>query len=420
MYKEQKIMDAKIMQAKGLRQWEIAETLGVTERTVRNYLKAPPRKKERKKRASKLDPYRSTVRAIIEENPHYNIELLFEKLVASGYQGKTSILRDCAAKIRKRVLTEAVIRFETMPGQQAQVDWKEFGMQEVNGRQQKLYAFVMALGYSRMPYIQFTADMKTDTLRACHIDAFKYFGGVPKEILYDNMRTAFVPDNDGNFKASRALSELASHYGFVPKRCRVRRPQTKGKVERTIGYLSGNFWARIKTEGTSLVDLNESVLEWIDVVKDKAIGGMNQTRAERFCEEKGHFLPLPQIDLDVRFVATCTVNRESMITWETNRYSVTPELISESVELRIDRRTGEAELFHAGKSLKTFVLEPSGSRKRIFSPEDKEALGKRWRRDRDARQKRESQKITRTAVPKVIVRNPSEYDHFAGTIGGVQ
>jgi transposase len=420
MYKEQKIMDAKIMQAKGLRQREIAETLGVTDRTIRNYLKAPPGKKERKKRSSKLDPYRDTIRAIIDDNPHYNIELLFEKLVASGYQGKISILRDCAAAIRKRVLTEAVIRFETMPGQQAQVDWKEFGMQEVDGRRQKLYAFVMALGYSRMPYIQFTADMKTDTLRACHIDAFRYFGGVPKEILYDNMKTAFVPDGDGSFKPSRALAELAVHYGFVPKRCRVRRPQTKGKVERTIGFLSSNFWARVKTEGNSLADLNKSVLEWVEVIKDKTIGGMNQTRAERFCEEKGHLLSLPKTDLDVRFVSTCTVNRESMITWETNRYSVTPELISESVELRIDRRTGEAELFHAGKSLRTFVLEPSGSRKRIFFPEDKEALEKRWRQDRDARQKRESQKTTRTAVPEVIVRNPSEYDHFAGTIGGVQ
>ena len=134
MYKEQKIMDAKIMQAKGLRQREIAETLDVSERTVRNYLKASPARKDRKKRASKLDPYRKTIRAIIDENPHYNIELLFEKLVASGYQGKISILRDYSATVRKRILSEAVIRFETMPGQQAQVDWKEFGMQEVDGK----------------------------------------------------------------------------------------------------------------------------------------------------------------------------------------------------------------------------------------------------------------------------------------------
>ncbi len=117
MYKEQKIMDAKIMQANGLRQWEIAESLGVSERTVRNYLKSPVLRKERKKRASKLDPYRDTIRAIIDENPCYNIELLYTKLVAADYTGKISILRDFAAQVRKRVLSEAVIRFETMPGQ---------------------------------------------------------------------------------------------------------------------------------------------------------------------------------------------------------------------------------------------------------------------------------------------------------------
>lgn len=122
-------MDAKIMQAKGVRQKEIAKVLGVTDRTVRNYLNTPPGRKARKKRASKLDPYREYIRAIIEENPHYNIELLHKKLAAAGYQGKISILRDYAATLRKRVLSEAVIRFETIPGQQAQVDWKEFGTQ---------------------------------------------------------------------------------------------------------------------------------------------------------------------------------------------------------------------------------------------------------------------------------------------------
>jgi len=420
MYKEQKIMDAKIMQAKGLRQREIAETLDVSERTVRNYLKASPARKDRKKRASKLDPYRKTIRAIIDENPHYNIELLFEKLVASGYQGKISILRDYSATVRKRILSEAVIRFETMPGQQAQVDWKEFGMQEVDGKQRKLYAFVMALGYSRLPYVQFTLDMKTDTLRACHIDAFKYFGGVPREILYDNMKTAFVPDSDGNFKASRSLSELASYYGFIPKRCRVRRPQTKGKVERSIGYLTGNFWERVKTQDLSITELNQSVLQWIDDIKGKTIGGLNQSRTERFKYERDYLLSLPTVDLDVRFATICTVNRESMITWETNRYSVTPDLISDSVELRIDRRTGEAELLHAGRSLRTFVLEPAGCRKRLFFEEDKEAIQKRWRSDRDARTQREARKAVHTAVPEVAIRNPSEYDLFAETAGGVQ
>lgn len=420
MYKEQKIMDAKIMQAKGLRQCEIAQTLGVTERTIRNYLKAPPGRKERKKRPSKLDPYRETVDSFIKEDPHYNIELLYEKLLLAGYQGKISILRDYAATVRKRVLSEAVIRFETIPGQQAQVDWKEHGRQIVDGKATKLYAFVMTLGYSRLPYVQYTTDTKTDTFRACHIDAFRFFGGIPHEILYDNMKTAYRIDGDGTFQPTRSLLELAAHYGFIPKRCRVRRPQTKGKVERAIGYLTGNFWQQVRDDDLEIAELNESVMIWIDRIKHKRIGGMSKSREERFDQEKDALLPLPAVDLDVRLAVVCTVNRESMITWETNRYSVTPELISSSVELRVDRRSGKAELFHAGISFRTFTLEPAGSRQRTIFDDDAEAIMKRWRRDCDAREQRSIRKGARISVPEVIIRNPSAYDQLAEVSGGLQ
>lgn len=420
MYKEQKIMDTKIMQAKGLRQREIAESLGVTERTIRNYLKSPPGKKERKKRASKLDPFRAIVESVIRDNPYYNIELLFQALVKTGYKGKISILRDLAGRIRKGVLSEAVIRFETMPGQQAQVDWKERIKCIIDGKDVNIYAFVMTLGYSRMPYVQYTRDMKTDTMRACHIDAFKYFGGVPKEILYDNMKTAFSIDSDGNFKPSRAMTELAVHYGFIPKRCRVRRPQTKGKVERTIGYITGNFWARVKDKELSISELNESALYWINEIKHKRISGMSESRAERFEQENGELLPLPAVDLDVRHTVSCTVNRESMITWETNRYSVSPELISSSVELRVDRRSGEAEIFHAGTSIRKFTLEPPGSRKRIMFEDDEKAIYRQWIKDRDERIKRENKNKERVSAPEVITRKPSVYDRLTGVTGGLQ
>jgi hypothetical protein len=284
----------------------------------------------------------------------------------------------------------------------------------------KLYAFVMLLGYSRMPYVQFTSDMKTDTLRACHIDAFTYYGGVPHEILYDNMKTAYGLDTEGNFRASQALTELASHYGFVPRRCHVRRPQTKGKVERSIGYVSQNFWEEVKTQGSSIPDLNQLVLRWIDEIQHNRIGGLNQSRAERFAHEKEHLLPLPSVDLDVRLVVPCTVNRESMITWETNRYSVPPELISTCVELRVDRRTRQAEIFHAGKSLKTIILAPGGSRERIVFPEDEAAIRKRWRQDWDAWIRRTTRKSDRTTVPEVAIRNPSVYEQLAEIEGGLQ
>ena len=236
MDKEHRLLDARIMQAKGMNQREIAEQLGVTDRTVRNYLRYPPQPRKRPKRRSLLDPFKPYVRDILEENPYYNGVLLFERLKARGYAGQISILRDFMAKIRKQLVTTAVRRFETEPSLQAQVDWKEFGRQYVDGKEQKLYAFVMVLGYSRKVFVHFTPSMKMEMFLACHGLAFHYFGGVPKEILYDNMKTAFVYDaGKGTFQANRKLKALAVHYGFIPRRCRIRRPQTKGKVERAIG-----------------------------------------------------------------------------------------------------------------------------------------------------------------------------------------
>jgi transposase len=420
MCKEQKIMDAKLMQAEGFKQQEIANIIGVSVRTVRNYQKAPLKPKERKKRASKLDPFRDTIRSVISDNPYYNIELLYNDLISAGYPGKITILREFAAQVRKQVLTEAVIRFETVPGQQAQVDWKERLSYEYNGQTIKLNVFVMTLGYSRRPYIQFTRDMRTDTMLACHIDAFRYFNGVPHETLYDNMKTAFSRDSDGTFKVTRSLGELALHYAFVPKRCRVRRPQTKGKVERTIGYFMSNFWPRVKDKGLSLEELNEEALKWIDEIQHKKISGLNESRAERFEQEKNKLVPLPQVDLDVRATVALTVNRDSMISYETNRYSVSPEYISSTVELRVDRRTREAELLYAGKTIRTFRLEPAGSRKRVMFAEDEKAIFKQWRKDRDDRIRRETRMKERVSVPDVITRNPSVYDQLAEVTGGLQ
>ena len=138
---------------------EIARELGVCERTVRNHLKATPGPRKKPERGSKLDPYRATIDGILDENPSYNGELIYERLVKLGYEGKISVMKDYVALVRRRIQSAAVRRFETEPGLQAQVDWKEFGRQVVDGRQVKLYAFVMVLGYSRKAFVCFTTSM---------------------------------------------------------------------------------------------------------------------------------------------------------------------------------------------------------------------------------------------------------------------
>jgi transposase len=170
-----------------------------------------------------------------------------------------SILRDYAATVRSACITKAVIRFETEPGRQAQVDWKECGRWLIDGEERKVYAFVMLLGYSRKPCVLFTTGMTSPILLAAHNRAFEYFQGVPAEILYDNMKTAWLADGDG-WKVNPKLLAYASQIGFKPLRCQVRRPQTKGKVERFIGYLGNHFLPVARQMGlASIADLNAAV-----------------------------------------------------------------------------------------------------------------------------------------------------------------
>ncbi len=410
------MLSAKIWQEQGVKQREISSRLGVCERTVRNYLKAPETLPERKRRSSKLDPYRDIVSAILEENPFYNCELIFEQIVKAGYTGKISILRDLVAKLRSKVLTDAVIRFETIPGLQAQVDWKEFGRQIVNDREIKLYAFVMILGYSRMPFICFTTSMRSDVLLRCHLEAFRYFGGVPAEILYDNMKTAFVADQSGTFHPQKDLLRFAAHYGFEPKRCRVRRPQSKGKVERTIGFVQTNFWPRVEGCNLSIDELNSRVREWINDIAERRIGGLNESRSERFAIEKLELKPLPALDLDIRRSVICTVNRESCIVFETNKYSISPDFIGENVCLRIDEVNRKAEVFHGTQSLRFLELEEAGARRVRIYAEDIQAIKERHRADMKKRLRVMGRSRRHGTAVEVEVRHPSMYDAVAGGV----
>jgi len=156
----------------------------------------------------------------------------------------------------------------------------------VDGKEQKLYAFVMVFGYSRVPFVIHTISIDQDTLLMCNVLAFMYFGGVPAELLYDNMETAFISSEEDKWRPNKHLLALASYYGFTPRRCQVRRPQTKDKVERFIHYYENNFWVEQKNKSLCLEELNEAVLEWIEMINEKTIGGLGESRKERFSDEQ--------------------------------------------------------------------------------------------------------------------------------------
>jgi len=412
------MLDAHKLQAQGKTQKEIAEILGVTDRTVRNYLSQKPRERKKPVRTSNLDPFREYVKTSIELDSRRNGELIYDSIRNMGYAGKRSVLKEFITKIRRTTELQAVIRFETEPGFQAQVDWVEFGKCQIDGTLRKLYAFTMVLGYSRLPFVRFTTDMTSATLLACHEEAFRFFGGVPQEILYDNMKTAWIYDGEA-WRPNKRLAAFSCHYRFVPRRCQVRRPETKGKVERFNQYLEDNFFAGLNSRQFDLVELNESVLRWIDRVKENRISGLGDTRAARFTHETKYLKAISETGFDIRDAILVMVNRESCITWKTNRYSVSPSLIGQGIIVRPAVFGNSADLFADGKFLKTITLEQEGAMRRVIDPADREEIRKRWEknRERQTHLRFPKRRVAEKKEIEVVVRHPSVYDIFL--TGGV-
>jgi transposase len=234
-------------QGKSIR--EIARMLAVSRNTVRRYLRHEglPRY-QRRARPSKLDEYKHYLRERVKAAAPEWIPatVLLRELRALGYVGGYSILKDHLATLRPVIEPEPLIRFETEPGRQMQCDFAT-----IRRGQERLAVFIATLCWSRAAYVEFVTDERLATLLGCHERAFDFFGGVPREILYDNMRTV-VTDRDrygpGLHRYNRTFLDFAHHYGFLPRLCRPYRAQTKGKVERFIGYLRKSFYIPLASQ----------------------------------------------------------------------------------------------------------------------------------------------------------------------------
>lgn len=407
--KEKRMHQARILAQEGLRQKEIADRLGVSARMVRYYLTAGETEVAAEHRPSKLDPFVPLLESLLEEDPFRNVVNLRKRLRSMGYDGGMTILREKSAEIRHSLIQKAVVRFETEPGRQAQVDWKEAGVWELDGVPTKVYAFVMLLGYSRRPYVWFTTSMKSPVLLACHVRAFEAFGGVPLEILYDNMKTAWLFDGQ-SWNVHPKLLELASNLGFTPKRCQVRRPQTKGKVERFIQTLGHQFLPWAKETGLSSLDaLNEKVNRWLEEQGDEVLRELGQTRSERFETEKAHLRPfVPEAVGELRESVPVTVSREGRITFETNRYSIPAKYLGKTLTLLVDRFKGSADVMEGTSVVRPLVLARAGSRRLDDRPEDRQGLLTLWEKQNRAKPPKEPPKAI--DLPPLIPRSPEYYD----------
>ena len=297
----ERAVEIRVLSRQGKSIREIARVLEVSRNTVRRYLRGTGLPHyERGVRPRKLDRYTlylaERVKAAAPE--WIPAPVLLRELRALGYAGGISILKDHLATLRPVAKPEPLIRFETEPGRQMQVDFAT-----IRRGRDRLSVFIATLGWSRMAYVEFVTDERMETLLGCHERAFYYFGGVPREVLYDNMRTV-VTERDrygpGLHRYNRTFLDFAQHHGFVPRLCQPYRPRTKGKVERFIRYLRASFYvplaSQLSPEGLT-VDrdtANARVGTWLRVVANARVHATTgEVPLVRLEQERERLQPIP-------------------------------------------------------------------------------------------------------------------------------
>ena len=324
-------MEIRNERKKGLSYTEIARKHHIDPRTAKKYAQSDvkPVYTLTSPKPSKLDPYKHLIDMWLEEAP-YSAVRIHEKLLEQGCDCKYTIVRQYVSTKKADLNEKATVRFETMPGLQGQVDWGFFENYKVleNGEYKKLYCFLMILGYSQMRYIEFVTDMSTTTLIKCHINAFRYFGGYPEEILYDNMKQVVVKRmmKQSESELNKQFEDFAGFYGFKPVLCRPYRGQTKGKVERTVRYVRENFMVGIKYN--SLSDLNSQAHAWCNKINVKIHGTTNERPIDRLPEE--NLLPLKR-EYILDKMNLRKVEKDCLISYAGNKYSVPAEYVGKDV-----------------------------------------------------------------------------------------
>ena len=291
----------------GMSKSAIARKLGISRETVRRYALKPDGYIpviDKTPVETTVDEYLPHIAKMLDtaekERVHIPTTVIFQDIQTMGYQGSLRWLQQMMQRheLRQRAKNEdELVRFETDPGKQFQVDWIEFP-------KDNLSAFVATMGYSRTSYVQYVTDEKVETLIECHLNAFKYFGGVPKEGLYDNMKTVIIKRNQygyGKHKLNPLFEDFAKHCGFKIKVCKPYRAKTKGKVERFNHYLRYSFHNGLKVKlamrnyKLNLENANAEVLKWLDNRANKRIHSTTlQQPFKLLAEEQPHLFSQPK------------------------------------------------------------------------------------------------------------------------------
>jgi transposase len=403
------------LREQGLSISAISRETGKDRKTVRKYLTETGflEFKRGSSQTSLLESYKPYIHSRLEKYPTLSAIRLLDEIKERGFTGKYTIVKDYVRGIKRNRKIPAEYRFETEPGVQAQCDWGEVDRILIDGQKKTLYCFTMILGYSRMRYVEFTTDCTTETFIQCHINAFMYFGGITREILYDNTKNVVL---HRTLKSSESewnplFEDFFRFYGFFPRLCKPGKmgAKTKGKVENLVKYVKDNFYLGLEYQ--TYQELDALRYQWMERVNRLPHGTTKIPPYDRLKEEK-----LTPFDVKTPYQITRTeyrkISKDCYISYLGNLYSVPWKFAGLQAVLRIQNQNMQV-LVNGVNICEHVRREGSGNTVRV--KEHFEGLLKdimsRNRFDHEARIK-----SLKVLAPVVEKRPLVEYDIFCGGV----
>ena len=273
-------------------------------------------------RQAMSDPYVAYIEEILARYPRLRATRVYEMVRDRGYQGSVVQLRRVVRTLRPVPPREAMLRLRTLPGEQGQVDWASFGKVQIGRAERALSCFVLTLSYSRALWFEFSLDQTLESFLRGHVHAFESFGGTPRDLLHDNLASAVLERRGEQARLHPRYLELAGHYHFGPKPCRLGRGSDKGRVERSIHYIRHSFFPA--RSFVTLDDLNAQALLWRDQIAHERPwpGGDGRSVAEAFAEEQPYLHQLPQNPFQSDALVAVRSGKTHYVRFDGNDYSI--------------------------------------------------------------------------------------------------
>jgi transposase len=384
MLKLEEFMDIFQLKERGHSISSISRITGKDRKTIRKYLKqgksSPPVSKVRAKRESKLKEYEDKILSYLErpESDWPPATVIYEILVKEGYNGSLSLLQKWITKYKKRHFPKVVIRYETGPGRQAQVDWGEKKITDKKtGITKKVYIFCMTLSWSRSRFVYFCPKADMYYFLSAHKKAFAYFGGVPKEVLYDQNRCVVLKPGIKDVHYNNKFMDFARHYGFYPKLCRPYRPQTKGKVENLVRYVKKNFLTMQDTN--DFIVLNNNGRKWLKKINNKVHSTTGRIPFLDLGKENLSDIT-KTADYEIYYLETRKVFNDSTFSFYSQRYSVPPQYIGRMVSLKYRPFNLRLDVYYKEELITQHRMD-SGERY-VIKRGHRHSIWKVWRNDK--------------------------------------